>query len=891
MAASRFARALKRDPHDTSARLGLARLRGAQGAWSDVLAALAGHDDEADPNAEVHYWRGLALTELAEAANDDEAARGLADEAVSQLDVAALLAPGVPAVFYDRARAHLVLAQSDLAIADCDVAASLVPEHPDPYFLRGVVRSASAMEALERDDSSAASIAALAVSDFDRSAALGPDDPRPLLSAGDLETDLGQWEAAGEHYSRALRIDSELVEAYVWRGIARAATDDFPGAIEDFDRAIAREPDNVLALTRRGIAHAALVDLAVGEGRAGDVRKEIELGLKDYDAAIDLDPATIEARVQRGVLRWFSATRDDAEAAIPDAEELLKGASADLAIAVDLDASVWDAHYYGGLIHQRLGDLDAAMRDFSEAIKIDDSTADAWTARGLVHEIRGYFDEARADYERVTSLTPTDPEAWVNLGNARLGLNDTEGALKAYGDAMDRDPSVVNAYLGRASVRIAQGELELAVRDLDTAIAFAPTEASIYESRADQLAALDDYDRAIWDYDRAIALAPHLATAHRGRSFARLQLGFGYSERRSAHRAAKAFEQAIVDARRAGELDHEDGWADRYEGYGLRARSGYDYAEEAFERAASKVQSDPPLKIEMLIDRADALQSWGRYLRTPRPTHDAIAAFESIIEDVSDRPDLAAEAQRGMAEALVDADRARDALPFFRTALKGKPKDAQIEVGEATAHLLLGEARRARDGFKRALGHGAKEAGLDRTAMVGLALSLRRLGQHKEAASTLRASLAGTPRLSRYERSRIFEDLHEPDAALADARAAVRATPDLFEPVNQVAWLLTVNEPTARRLAEAVALARKAVRLAEDDSERASGLDTLGWALFCAGQVEEAVGVLDEAVRMDAYDVMLRSHLADARAAAGSPPDPSRGQQHESVMQAVGQGR
>lgn len=126
---------------------------------------------------------------------------------------------------------------------------------------------------------------------------------------------------------------------------------------------------------------------------------------------------------------------------------------------------------------------------------------------------------------------------------------------------------------------------------------------------------------------------------------------------------------------------------------------------------------------------------------------------------------------------------------------------------------------------------------------------------------------------------------------IACARAAVRAKPDLFEPFNQLAWLLTINEPTAPGLAEAVASAGKAVRLAEDDSERASGLDTLGWALFCAGQINEAVGVLGEAVRMDGYDVMLRSHLADARAAATSPESRSAsGQQGEPMMQAVGRG-
>lgn len=68
---------------------------------------------------------------------------------------------------------------------------------------------------------------------------------------------------------------------------------------------------------------------------------------------------------------------------------------------------------------------------------------------------------------------------------------------------------------------------------------------------------------------------------------------------------------------------------------------------------------------------------------------------------------------------------------------------------------------------------------------------------------------------------------------------------------------------------EAVTVGRQAVELAADDYEFAFSLDTLGWALFKAGETDEAIRILDQAVRTDGFDVMLRNHLEEARAAAG----------------------
>lgn len=63
--------------------------------------------------------------------------------------------------------------------------------------------------------------------------------------AGFLLDDLGQSDAALDHYARALELDARCVSALVGRGKIRASRREHVGAIEDLDHALAITPDGM----------------------------------------------------------------------------------------------------------------------------------------------------------------------------------------------------------------------------------------------------------------------------------------------------------------------------------------------------------------------------------------------------------------------------------------------------------------------------------------------------------------------------------------------------------------------------------------------------------------------------------------------------------------------
>lgn len=98
----------------------------------------------------------------------------------------------------------------------------------------------------------------------------------------------GQMEEAIQEYSKAIDKDPRNAAAYNNRGIVYDDLEQYKRAIEDYDKAIELNPNNVLAYNNRGVAYDNL----------GEYEKAIE----DYDKAIKLDPDYAAAYNNRGVI-------------------------------------------------------------------------------------------------------------------------------------------------------------------------------------------------------------------------------------------------------------------------------------------------------------------------------------------------------------------------------------------------------------------------------------------------------------------------------------------------------------------------------------------------------------------------------------------------------------
>lgn len=157
---------------------------------------------------------------------------------------------------------------------------------------------------------------------------IAPADPIPVattLTADDLfitaqeKSEQGDYPGAINDYNRALAIDPKFLEIYFRRGIARSLTQDWSGAEADYTRAIAIDAEHSEAYLHRGSMRniqsnwqGAKVDFNtaiylnpniaaayLGRGFALCELNDCQRGLKDYDRAIALDPNSAEAYQRR----------------------------------------------------------------------------------------------------------------------------------------------------------------------------------------------------------------------------------------------------------------------------------------------------------------------------------------------------------------------------------------------------------------------------------------------------------------------------------------------------------------------------------------------------------------------------------------------------------------
>src|SRR5262249_51553952 len=130
---------------------------------------------------------------------------------------------------------------------------------------------------------------------------LRPGSPWPYYHRGRLALERGDRASARLDLDQALRLRPNHVASWIARGLARLPGD-APGALDDFDRALALDPRSRAALQNR----ASVLSEHLGR---------TEEAVRVLDQVVDLHPEFLPARVGRGVLlarlgRTAAALRD-----------------------------------------------------------------------------------------------------------------------------------------------------------------------------------------------------------------------------------------------------------------------------------------------------------------------------------------------------------------------------------------------------------------------------------------------------------------------------------------------------------------------------------------------------------------------------------------------------
>ena len=132
---------------------------------------------------------------------------------------------------------------------------------------------------------------------------------------------------------------SKYAEAYFIRGLIKTKTENYAGAITDFNKSLKLNPLNAKAYYNRGLAHA-LID-------------ELKQSIADFDKAIELNPDYAKAYFNRGY--WKDVTGD------------VTGALADLLKAKQLNPADKEIYLELAVVYARNKKMKEACEELNNA--------------------------------------------------------------------------------------------------------------------------------------------------------------------------------------------------------------------------------------------------------------------------------------------------------------------------------------------------------------------------------------------------------------------------------------------------------------------------------------------------------------------------------------------
>ena len=181
-----------------------------------------------------------------------------------------------------------------------------------------------------------------------------------------LEEKKEKHEKAIKHYSRALELKPNYVDAYNARGGAYTMRGKIDDALKDFSMVIKLKPDYFAAYLNRGVVHR-------NDGR-------YEQALQDFGKVIELQP------------------------------------------------SVHVGYSNRGEVYHLKGDFDRALVDYNKAIQLKPDYAEVYNNRGIAYVNKGDYDRAIGDYTEAIALKPDLALAYFNRGVTLLRLREWEEA-------------------------------------------------------------------------------------------------------------------------------------------------------------------------------------------------------------------------------------------------------------------------------------------------------------------------------------------------------------------------------------------------------------------------------------------------------------------------------
>ena len=226
-----------------------------------------------------------------------------------------------------------------------------------------------------------------AVAAFDMAASMLPDSVIPVYQRGIAHLKSNRHPAAIADFTTVLRQRPELCRARLNRGLAHLGLGEFKKSLQDINSALEQGCDDTRALLIRARLHRRLGDVAAAE--------------QDTRHAMQQQPLDVEGWLARGVARQVR----DPQGAVDDFHRALE--------QDPFSSRAWQniAHCQSEL----LGDLEGSLVALNKSLELDPESDMGLAGRGVVHARLGDVDAALKDADRLLGR-PLSPILTYQVG-------------------------------------------------------------------------------------------------------------------------------------------------------------------------------------------------------------------------------------------------------------------------------------------------------------------------------------------------------------------------------------------------------------------------------------------------------------------------------------------
>lgn len=489
-----------------------------------------------------------------------------------------------------------------------------------------------------------------------------------------------------------------------------------------------------------------------------------------------------------------------------------------------------EAGYYQflrGSVAESEGDLGTALQHYEKALALDPDSVAIRIAIANLQMDRGAFREAINTADEILAIDPGNVDVRLLLAAAYENIRNGRMAEQYYRDVLRLQPDLPEVYFRLGNLYTRMAKYPEAIEAYHEATAIAP---DFYQARynlARVYLEIQDVDKAIAELDAVLKLRPNFDQAS-------LLLGLTYERLGRWEEAREVYRQAVQEAR-----THE-GFRERIAETYLRAG---DLAGALAELRA--IAADRPGDVAVL-NRIALLLLEMREHEEAQKTLEEVLALDADNREARFYLAISLEGQEKYTEALVELnkieprwekygdvvihkgfvfghlDRLDEALAAFEEAARLKPKDGNARYLLGVTHLRRKEYAQAVAAIEQAVG-----------------LNPDNVNYHYQLGAA-------------YERNR---QLDKAETAFRQTLAMDAKHADAY---NYLGYMFAEE---GVHLDESVALIKKALELEPDNG---AFVDSLGWAYYKLGRLDEALLELQRAVTLvKKEDPTIREHLGD----------------------------